>query len=593
MHAPSPPRGWILLAHPVHAPIDEATMLSGLPPEAHSLPRRVVTLDDLGIIPLEAAASIDWSQARRVTERALVSRLRPVLDASPGYHVAYFGAAPVPLAMLVGHRVGAWATLHVFQRRHDTGRWDWPDTTTSIQVQMEGEPKERLTKRGEAILRVGISVRIEPSDTLAVVEDPLTEVSLDLDAPHPDALRSSADLEEVALSFVAALERLVAQRPSTSLVHVFAAVPVGLAFRLGAAVSPTRHPKVAVYQFQRDATPRYRRAFVLQDVPAAERTVDDGVRAQAEATRGVWQEELRTLQRFADQFPGSATGNWFESLFPQAKTARAEVQGRLSTLPALAETRLADMQLTPGSSAIEEFTYDASRRAWTFGDLLLAGITRRMNSPAAVQKAGRLFLLHEVVHLAAQGITSATSGRVGRFPKVLEEVDYLADVWAMLHDLKLAQMDFRQTHDAREHLLDSIHVALESFWGFDDPGTELLEMQVRRVNRYLLWSWQRLRLEATTTFEEAVAVLAHRPLLELAGPRLQTHDERVYFALDPRHIGEPELCVLQGNVLHRMGDGPAARLRDLVEGFRRCDGALIQEALRGVFDGVSTRTPSR
>jgi hypothetical protein len=48
-----------------------------------------------------------------------------------------------------------------------------------------------------------------------------------------------------------------------------------------------------------------------------------------------------------------------------------------------------------------------------------------------------MFLLHEGVHLATHRLSRETSVQVGRLPKVLEAVDYEADVWAMLHEFAL------------------------------------------------------------------------------------------------------------------------------------------------------------
>jgi hypothetical protein len=243
------------------------------------------------------------------------------------------------------------------------------------------------------------------------------------------------------------------------------------------------------------------------------------------------------------------------------------------------------MSIAEGASDLAEFRYDPERRAWEFGDGLLAAIAARMPDTEAKRQAGRLFLLHEGLHDACQRLTSSTSDGVGRFAKLLEEVDYQADVWAMLHDWGLRQERALTTAvDLRGHLLGAIDAALGSFWGFDDDGEDLREMQVRRVHRYLLWCWQRLRIERAKTVPEVAAVLAERSLIELAGPPVVPRDERVVFELAPGRIRDPEIAVLWGCAVQRFGSGRGTPVADILDGFRTRRSERILAGLRAIFD---------
>ncbi len=582
----STPSGWLLLSHPVHWPISSEEMVKALPPDTLALPRHEIVIDPLRV-SMEEAAKIDWVEARQQTERALQERLRPALDKSPGYHVAYFGAAPIPLAMFLGFRVGTWATVHPFQKRHDTHGWSWRNEAQGIKVEVEGMPHDRTRVRGDVVIRIATSHPIESQDVLAIVPEPLAEISIRTTPTDLNALNSSADIEAVALAFRQALDAIMDHYPNAQCVHVFASVPVGMAFRLGACVSATKHHRVKTYQYLRHAEPKYAPAVVLQEPSERVVVLDDIARERASGTRRIWEEERQRLANHAStlkRYRGTE-GSWLGALFPDASSWPHE--DRLTTLPLLWKVGFEQMRVAQQFSDLAEFRYDPNSREWQFGDVLLAGISRQMNSEDDLRRAGRLFLLHEGVHEVAQGVTSATSPRIGRFSKILEEVDYLADVWAMAHDYGLARDTAAGPSDARSHLLKCIDTALGSFWGFDDQGTELEEIQIRRLHRYLIWTWQKLRVERTDGSEASVLqVLFDRPRIELAGPQIVARRERLYFDLDPRRVETPEITVLDGNRVRRYGSGPSTPIASILEGFRRRDNAIIRDGLQGVFDQV-------
>lgn len=246
---------------------------------------------------------------------------------------------------------------------------------------------------------------------------------------------------------------------------------------------------------------------------------------------------------------------------------------------------LESMSIAEGASDLAEFRYDPERRAWEFGDGLLAAIAARMPDTEAKRQAGRLFLLHEGLHDACQRLTSSTSDGVGRFAKLLEEVDYQADVWTMLHDYAFTRArDRSATDNPRLFFLRLIDTALQTFWAFDDEGGALREIQVRRLNRYLIWYWQQLRIEHADGLGDILKILAERPVLELAGPATVAREERVFYALDARRVANPELAVLANNAIARFGQSPGVRLHELIEGFRARDGERVKDVLRGVFD---------
>jgi hypothetical protein len=167
-------------------------------------------------------------------------------------------------------------------------------------------------------------------------------------------------------------------------------------------------------------------------------------------------------------------------------------------------------------------------------------------------------------------------------------IDYHADVWAMLNEYAMAR-HFVETAaaDARQFMLRLIADATETFWAFDAGEAPLREVQVRRMNRYLMWYWQQLRIEHSTEANQVFAILAEQPVLELAGPQLRARGERVWYSLDAREVTNLELCApaqeRASPTRDRARERPLARARRVPAR----NGELVKEGLRGIFAQVT------
>jgi hypothetical protein len=145
---------------------------------------------------------------------------------------------------------------------------------------------------------------------------------------------------------------------------------------------------------------------------------------------------------------------------------------------------------------------------------------------------------------ARQGLTSATSPEIGRFAKVPEDIDYHADVWSLLYERKLAQTTAPdEVKDDGVFVRSLIRLAVETMFSFDDEPGPTTAMQVRRVARYLIWAWQYLETERSHSGSDVSAVLAAKPMIELAGPEIRARSNRVWFLLDRPGAHTPEVAL--------------------------------------------------
>lgn len=219
--------------------------------------------------------------------------------------------------------------------------------------------------------------------------------------------------------------------------------------------------------------------------------------------------------------------------------------------------------------------------------MLLCALADRLDA-SQQQTAGRLFLLHEAVHLARQGITSDTADGIGRLPRVLEEVDYLADVWALILEYARARQVGETTEEqAPEFFRRMLRLVTATFWAFDAAQLPLQAVQVRRLNRYLLWYWQRVQLTTADSLGEVLRILSNKPVLEVSGPRSSTSRGRVVFGLNEAYFNNVEFgALVQGFRVVRIGSHAGAPVRTLLNALRAGDEGEFISAPRGIFDTI-------
>lgn len=577
--APLPP-GLILLTQPGLGPISAREVEDALPDHYRSLPRSVETIDLRAEIDL-ARRRRDFSAVLRAQEAVFRAQLKPRLERHPDYLIVYFGNAPVPLAMHLGFLLGTLRPVEVFLHHHSQRRWsqtlDVP-APTPLRLDL---PDERDRTPGEAVIRVSTSHRVEPTLTQRCVADPLVEIDVGLVAPREDAFSSGAEMAAVADDFKRALDTIADRFTRVHRIHVFASVQPGVALLMGTRISDTMHPGVQTYQYDRTRDPPHYAAIEINAPPPpveAPLTEDDQRRSKGDRRR-----LAEALQRLVglSQRPGNGSGFPGKSLL--RKDEAPVFSGVWRHLPGLAETPLARTSVDEVTTSVpDSFKLEDGAR-WQLDDRWLARLARLIPDEKERLRALRLLVLHESVHRGRQGLTTETSAGVGRFARVLEVLDYEADVWALVHEFVLAREEApRCVEPPAEFFAKLILTATKCMWAFDEDAPRSEELQVRRLHRYLIWYWQcevLLHHGAQMSIPAVLDMLAERPTLELAGPELKSQDERVFFLLD--HVREPELAIYDRGALHRLGEHRGLPLSEILEGMRHHDGERVRKALRG------------
>ncbi len=570
----------VVIVHPLLAPVPDSAMAEALSPAAWTASTRILRFAEANL-QLSDLPDADWPSLVGDLER-YEPELRGLLAASGG-PIIYIGMAPIPIALELGRRLGSTRRVLAFQQRHDTKSWRWPTDDLTVKVNVSGAPVAPVLAQGDAVVRVSCSHPVLEEDVRAVVRHPIAEITIDVEGAHEDVLQSDADVTTVAGLFGKALDAVATYVRHCETIHLFAAVPPALAIRMGAEINPTIHgTPIVTYQYGADRTPRYGRAVVLAERVRPPLTAEQMQAAEVarEALRGSLSAlaPLAALTLDPNAWPSQLIGDAARHLPPCLPRL-----GPLGRNQAVVGASVSDEREANG-----EFRWEPATRRWVLDDRLLATLGQRL-APGDLEAAGRLFFLHEAVHLAKQGITSANAEGVGRLPRVLEEVDYLADVWALVNEygraLHVREIDAAA---APAYFRALVHTMTATFWAFDGGAAPLRWIPVRRLNRYLIWYWIRLGLERVDHLDDVMRLLGTKPILEIAGPRARVLDGRVVFDLDDAAFDDVELGVLDdGCRMVRVGTRAGAEVRALLAALQAGDERGFLGVLRGVFDSVA------
>ncbi len=257
------PNHLLVVTHPVLATISHDDIKHAIPQS-----QRAEGWDHVEIAPqrteIRKLYEIDWATAAATQELLFAEHL----EAKVASHarLAYLGFAPIPLAFHLGYLVGRSIKIDVYQRHHAREDWAWsPEESPPAHLAMKplNLPDHGSSDAKPVVIRVSTSHRIAPWETEEVVPASLAVVDVALVSPGEDALATPGALAEVVRVFNQALAGLKGLFPNLTAIHLFTAVPAGLAFRLGTQINPTIYPEVVTYQYGVMSTPRYQAAIVL------------------------------------------------------------------------------------------------------------------------------------------------------------------------------------------------------------------------------------------------------------------------------------------------------------------------------------------
>lgn len=545
----------------------------------------------LGELYEQPFENLALAQQRKFTEI-----LKPLLDKHPDAHIAYFGFTPIPMGFHLGYLVGNTHRYTIYQLHHKQNKWlaetKAPHEDYRFEIIPPALPREIQKGPGDVIIRIGTSFNVDAQSTYEVVPNPANEFDLTLVTPHVDSLFTQENIQAVVESFQDILNTYANQLTDREQIHLFIAGSAGIPFALGTRINPTIYPYVQTYQFSRDQSPKYREAILVT------REINDRVvltnkdREQAHQLREEWENQLQNkLKPFIKTITGSKTNDWVHSICASDEeydTLGTFLKKPWSDVINIGLTTLKDDKIDLIQKNIEDgFEYMEKTNSWLLDDGFLSSVQKRLekNLNTDIMQAGRLFLFHEALHYSSDGhrLTREVASGIGQFPKVIEEADYQADVWALLTEYKYCCIyePEKLKNGIKEFFCNSIETAVETMWSFMDIGVELSAVQIRGMNRFLNWYWQWTLIEnikGKGTLAEIVQILLDKPIIEFAGMPLDLRGYRTYYKLNVRQLGRIQLAIFTRNRVYRFASN---NIESIVDGFRFLDGEKVKSALKG------------
>ncbi|WP_198316443.1 SAVED domain-containing protein [Cystobacter fuscus] len=188
--------------------------------------------------------------------------------------LVYYGFPYIPLAVLVGFLANT-RPVHVVEYDREVERFTWMRDATGSFPPLRKKRSEYATG-SVARLRLSISATVNVNDCEEVL--PSRDVGLDLHftvkTPQRGIVRREAQVQAYIQQIRAALDRYVAGNSRIQALHVFASVPVSIAFRLGQALAATGLPACCVYNYGAQELPRYKWRLWLRADPTGSPLVD-------------------------------------------------------------------------------------------------------------------------------------------------------------------------------------------------------------------------------------------------------------------------------------------------------------------------------
>lgn len=584
----------VIIKHAVHNSISNEEVEAALSEELSQSERIFVEVVPVKV-SLDESGDVHWPTAARHQKQQFEQEIKPILDSNPDAIVAYFGLAPIPLAAHLGYLVGPFRKTKVFQRHHESKSWKWPNSGNEDKgiALKSREPKELFEMPGDVILRVKTSFDIIPEITTELVKEHSREIDIQAKELSKDFFESEAQIERFANDYCNALDSIATFLPKTDTIHLFAAIPVGLAFLIGAKINPNVHPRVQTYQFSKIKNGSYDPALALQNQSNEPEQLTDDEKKTVDELRELLIGEYERIKAYTE-WVGKNRDNddtsWAATIFEKGKIPSKLTEGRWGYMPPISDTPILDSFIDKTVTNSGEQFYDDPRRAWLLDDYFLHALKKRLVEIEKIKQAFRLFIFHESLHFQL-GLSSYQAQGIGRFPRVLEEADFYADVWAMINEY-----GFTRFHSGTAQVLDSsnffsslIELALETFWAFD-TNADMFRPQVRRVNRYLIWYYMmaQLRLSKMKDIDETIERMTIKPIVDLRGATTKSDPEgRIEYLFNGAASSTIAMAVYDyQNRIIRITTDNNIPLEELPKAFITRDGNRLKGILNAFFDAV-------
>jgi hypothetical protein len=193
-----------------------------------------------------------WTAEIEQLERGYDRDVRP--RASDGMHFSLFAVGPQPLLTLLGSLLSDLHGVDVYQLHREPVRtWAWaPDESSpDSEFVLDIVPPAERERHERVAIVFGMSAALDHKRIHDVLGSKVSIWTLQLRAPHNDALRTRRQLGQFRAKCRELLSRINTEHPGLDELNVFPAMPVAAAVELGRVRMPKADPPLVIYDEDR------------------------------------------------------------------------------------------------------------------------------------------------------------------------------------------------------------------------------------------------------------------------------------------------------------------------------------------------------
>lgn len=505
-------------------------------------PEHLLTLSALGVPRCEVGAPPAWLELGAAVEKLAEAALTITSGTTGAVEFFVGGQAPLPLFAHLGFRLSRFTGKQTFLARGQGGgpieAFDLsrPSSSPPPFTKVTSLPALDRFGSGAVAIFVDTSARPPPEEPIAKA---LTDAGVGsltlLEVRSEVALKLTAEVAPAAgVQLSDYFSRVPSLFPKSDSLALFIAGPTLLAFLVGRSMNASLVSRVLLMNYSQGS---YELAYALPFEHPDATPIDAS--AEGQLRRRDTRDALRlAIKKLGDEIEAGDVA-----------------LGR----PVLTEERARALVAQLKSLAFSEIESDAFALSLAEGRLSFGtGLLEAMRGldETRVRDLARLFILHELVH-DAQALRTTNFYGVGRAGVALEQVDYIADAFAIRTALRVEVR--RGGPDAAEptamqetavRLVETIVSGIEAFDQMEH-GARIERLAERRLRRYLIWHLQLARMKTITKLEDVDAILKEMVAVELA-PLQGRIDVRRYEKVVTKTIADTELFVALGGRLIRV-----------------------------------------
>ncbi|MBY0482258.1 MAG: hypothetical protein K2Q21_12935 [Chitinophagaceae bacterium] len=250
-----------------------------------------------------------------------------------------------------------------------------------------------------------------------------------------------------------------------------------------------------------------------------------------------------------------------------------------------------DLIISDGTKIRDTIVFDEPQSQWHIDLSFFNEVSSRFEKKdqkdyrAMLVVAACLYVIHEAIH-KVHNLDSDTVLGIGNFPRIIEEADYQADAMAVLIQLAyfISNSGGIKKVSAAEigkKVCDTIQIAIETTFSFNPVADSTKRIQVRRVNRYLIWFWQYFRIKSLLTesltssefLEKLLFLFSVKPNIEITGPAIISSEnlDRTFYDLEDIKHRELIGIMLDNNQIIRLAPINNVAFANFYKGMQQSD----------------------